>query len=116
MQARAATLKASLVRASDVVARYGGEEFVVVLPGNDQKQAIVAAERLRQRVEGLAMPHAARTSGQKTVTISVGVASLTPKAIDGQQVLLSAADQALYAAKHGGRNRTCAAVFSASQH
>ncbi|HSE49046.1 MAG TPA: diguanylate cyclase [Terriglobales bacterium] len=115
LQKVAATLKASLVRASDVVARYGGEEFVVVLPGSDQKQAIASAERLRQRVEQMGMPHEARISGPKTVTISVGVAALSPKPTDEPQTLLSAADQALYGAKHGGRNRTCAAVFSASR-
>lgn len=115
LQKVAAVLKASLTRASDVVARYGGEEFVAVLPGSDQRQAIATAERLRQRVEGLGIPHDAATSGNKIVTISVGVASLAPKEKDLQETLLSAADQALYGAKHGGRNRTCAAVFSASQ-
>lgn len=106
----AAALKGALARASDVVARYGGEEFVVVLPGSEQAPAIVAAERLRQRVEQLALPHEASTVA-KTVTISVGVASLCPTEQESAQRLLSGADQALYGAKRGGRNRSCAAVF-----
>jgi diguanylate cyclase (GGDEF)-like protein len=109
----AGALKGALSRASDTVARYGGEEFAVVLPGSDQKQAIASAERLRQRVEQMAMPHAARTGGFKTVTISLGAASLVPRDQDPSERLVSAADQALYAAKKGGRNRTCAAVFAA---
>lgn len=112
LQKVAATLKGALGRASDVVARYGGEEFSVILPGSDQQQAIATAERLRQRVEQLQMPHEASTVG-KTVTISVGVASLRPSERDRGETLLSAADQALYGAKRGGRNRTCAAVFNA---
>jgi len=115
LQKVAATLKSALARASDVVARYGGEEFVVVLPGSDRDQAVATAERLRQRVEQLGMPHEAATSGSKRVSISVGVAALRPKAKDEPEMLLSAADQALYGAKHGGRNRTCAAVFNAAQ-
>ena len=109
----AETLKQSLIRASDMVARYGGEEFVVVLPGSDQQAAIVTAERLRQLIEKLGMPHEAATSGNRVVTISVGAAAYNPTAKDRAETLLSAADQALYGAKHGGRNRTCAAVFSA---
>jgi diguanylate cyclase (GGDEF)-like protein len=110
----AESLKNTLGRASDVVARYGGEEFVVVLPGSDQQAAIATAERLRQQVEKLAMPHEAATSGNRVVTISVGAASYKPTDKDRAETLLSAADQALYGAKHGGRNRTCAAVFSAA--
>ena len=110
----AAALKKSLTRASDVVARYGGEEFAVILPGSDQQQAIATAERLRQRVEALQIPHAA-SSVKNTVTISVGCASLTPHEKDEPQRLISGADQALYGAKNGGRNRTCAAVFSAAR-
>ncbi|MDP9267091.1 MAG: diguanylate cyclase [Acidobacteriota bacterium] len=109
----AETLKQTLGRASDVVARYGGEEFVVVLPGSDQQAAIATAERLRQQVEKLGLPHEAATSGNRVVTISVGVAFYQPTEKDRPETLLSAADQALYGAKHGGRNRTCAAVFSA---
>jgi diguanylate cyclase (GGDEF)-like protein len=81
-----------------------------VLPGSEQAQAIAAAERLRQRVEQLALAHEASTVA-KTVTISVGVASLCPTEQESAQRLLSGADQALYGAKRGGRNRSCAAVF-----
>ena len=111
----ATALKKALGRASDVVARYGGEEFAVILPGSDQQQAIAAAERLRQRVDQMGLAHAARTTEPKRVTISLGAASLMPSDQDSPERLLSAADQALYAAKRGGRNRTCAAVFAASR-
>jgi len=82
--------------------RYGGEEFCLLLPNTDSKRALGIGEMLRAAVESLAMPHC--TSNYQTVTVSVGVASTKPN--DSQQPgdLIEAADAALYAAKHRGRN------------
>ena len=82
----------------DLVARYGGEEFAVVLSGVDSGQALAVAERIRRQV-------ALAESGQHRVTVSIGVAQYRPSGGDDAEQLLSRADQALYAAKHGGRNR-----------
>lgn len=80
----------------DTAARYGGEEFAVVLPGCDADTAAVIAERLRRAVGSV-------SAGQ--VTASAGVASF-PSHADGADVLVRAADDALYASKRDGRDRT----------
>jgi diguanylate cyclase (GGDEF)-like protein len=88
-------------RASDIVGRFGGEEFVILLPETDQAQAMIVAERLRERVARHVL-HAHKV--QFKVTISVGVAQATVS-MSGIDALLRAADQALYQAKDQGRNR-----------
>lgn len=93
---------AGCTRPSDLVARYGGEEFAVVLSGIDSGQALAVAERIRRQV-------ALAESGLHRVTVSVGVAQYRPSAGDDAEQLLGRADQALYAAKHAGRNRVQAA-------
>jgi len=82
--------------------RYGGEEFCLLLPNTESKRALEIGEMVRMSVEALAMPHA--TSSYDKVTVSVGVACSRPNT--GQQPgdLIEAADAALYAAKHRGRN------------
>jgi len=96
-------MREQLRAGQDVLTRYGGEEFAVILPFADLDHAITAADRLRQAVEDLALPHGGAGAGD-FVTISVGVATATP-ALDGTcEALIKAADQALYRAKHGGRN------------
>ncbi|MEX1668934.1 diguanylate cyclase [Zhongshania guokunii] len=91
-------------RGRDLAARYGGEEFVCLLPETDLDGALTKAESLRTALENLALPHAASTNAS-CVTISVGVATIYPKAEDGVAALLGAADEQLYKAKQGGRNR-----------
>ncbi|MEO8159844.1 MAG: diguanylate cyclase [Arenimonas sp.] len=86
------------VRSQDIVCRYGGEEFALILPGTDSAQAAQIAEGLRTTIE-----KAGRSDGQ--ITISVGVASPGDVAMNNVADLFSAADNALYAAKAGGRNR-----------
>jgi diguanylate cyclase (GGDEF)-like protein len=82
-------------RGADIVARVGGEEFVIVLPGADGPSTHEFAERLRDAIE--------RGDAEFPFTISAGVASaLAPSTA---HTLLDAADRALYAAKHAGRNR-----------
>jgi diguanylate cyclase (GGDEF)-like protein len=82
--------------------RYGGEEFCLLLPNTDLGRAMEIGEIVRTAVEGLAMPHA--TSNYQTVTVSVGVACTKPNDTQRPGDLIEAADAALYAAKHRGRN------------
>jgi diguanylate cyclase (GGDEF)-like protein len=82
-------------RSTDLAARYGGEEFAVILPASDAQTAYDAAERLRQSVMELPDPK---------VTISVGVSTFTDSGRTPRE-MLAAADAALYASKHNGRNQ-----------
>jgi diguanylate cyclase (GGDEF)-like protein len=82
--------------------RYGGEEFCLLLPNTGSGRAIEIGETVRAAVESLAMPHS--TSDYRVVTVSVGVASARPNDTQAPADLIEAADAALYAAKHRGRN------------
>jgi two-component system cell cycle response regulator len=88
-------------RVFDSVARYGGEEFVVVMPGTGPEEATAAAERLRAAVEVIDFPILDNVS--IPLTVSVGVACASAKG--SPELLLNAADAALYDAKRNGRNR-----------
>lgn len=90
-------------RATDLAARYGGEEFVLVLGETDTDGAKWIANRLRQQVSELNIPHYATES--RHVTISCGVASVVPEEGLSLEVLLKSADQALYQAKRAGRDQ-----------
>lgn len=98
----------SQARGTDVVGRYGGEEFVLVLPDTDARGAQELAERIRKQVEAKAV---ASSAGPVPVTLSLGVATLR---VHGNtlDLLVEAADQALYAAKRAGRNRVVLAAAS----
>ena len=88
------------VRPGDVPCRYGGEEFAILLPGADVREAAAVGERLREGVAARAIDTA---KGPIAVSVSVGIAA----AIEGAlhlDLLVDRADQALYQAKHGGRN------------
>lgn len=100
----AAVLAHSVRRAGELAARYGGEEFVVVLPGLGANGALQEAERIRTEVSALGIPHTGSSAGA-VVTVSLGVASRVPQREEGLYLLLQEADDALYQAKHGGRNR-----------
>jgi diguanylate cyclase (GGDEF)-like protein len=89
----------SVVRESDAVGRLGGEEFVLVLPGMEATEARAVAERARAAVSEVGV-------GGVPVECSAGVAAHPTDAL-GPAELLAAADAALYAAKDGGRRRTC---------
>jgi diguanylate cyclase (GGDEF)-like protein len=82
--------------------RYGGEEFCLLLPNTDSARAREIGEMVRAAVQNLAMPHC--TSLYQTVTVSVGVACTKPNDNQRPGDLIEAADAALYAAKHRGRN------------
>lgn len=95
-------LAAIAAETSGFAARYGGEEFCLLLPDSDAAAAMVIGERIRARVERLAIPHG--MSAAKVITVSVGVASILPGDAQPQDDLIEAADAALYAAKRRGRN------------
>lgn len=95
-----AAVIADSVRATDFVARYGGEEFVVLLPAPQQdSEALIVAEKLREAVATATFPAVGR------VTISLGLSRAAPDDTEGADVLRRA-DQGLYLAKQQGRNRT----------
>ncbi|HEY4114972.1 MAG TPA: PleD family two-component system response regulator [Rhizomicrobium sp.] len=99
---------AANIRGIDLACRYGGEEFVVVMPDTDVDFASAVAERLRKNVE--ATPFAVSRAPHKlNITISIGIAG-SQGAEDSADALLHRADQALYRAKHEGRNRVIAAA------
>jgi diguanylate cyclase (GGDEF)-like protein len=110
----ALALRQGLNRPADFIARYGGEEFAALVPNTTSSGAFELAERLREAVHGLRIAHEA--SPRKIVTISLGVASVTPS--EGEyraEDLVTAADTALYAAKKAGRDQTCLAAPSPAQ-
>lgn len=90
-------------RGGDTPARYGGEEFAVILSDTNLSGAAIVAERIRQSVMSLAVPHDQSLYG--VVTVSLGIACMSPNNSNEAQALLLMADQALYRAKHEGRNR-----------
>ena len=92
-------IAASTKRASDLGARYGGEEFSVLLPGVNRSGALEIAERIRERLAAF------RQSQHELPTVSIGLACFTPAAERTSHDLISAADLALYEAKHAGRDR-----------
>lgn len=92
------------LRSADLISRVGGEEFAIVLPHVDQQGALVTAERLRRAVRTNL-----RDPGGRHLSASFGIAGF-PKHGSDPEVLLDHADQAMYAAKHLGRDRTV--VFS----
>jgi len=82
--------------------RYGGEEFCLLLPNIGPQKALEIGETVRATIQGLGLPHI--TSNHQTVTVSVGVAATLPNDVQTPGDLIEAADAALYAAKHRGRN------------
>jgi len=97
-------------RPQDTVCRFGGEEFTVLLPGTPTWMALEIAERYRLAIEGHPFEHRGQTV---PITCSFGVADLptsTPPTV------VDLADEALYSAKHAGRNRVeCASEFSLTE-
>lgn len=105
------TLELGASRPLDLVARYGGEEFVILLTDSNETEGALVAEKVREKVEELAIPHV-KSSIHKALTISVGVTTSpndgTP--FDSAQ-LLETADRCLYEAKSMGRNTVVCTDF-----
>ena|GEM_PF-941396 len=93
----------SMKRNGDFLARYGGEEFAGILVTQTDEDISIVAERMRAAVSDLTMPHPTNPGG--IVTISLGVARMTPSQRGDPLELVEAADSALYAAKSRGRNQ-----------
>jgi diguanylate cyclase len=98
----ASTISTALKRPADIVARYGGEEFVAVLPYIENENAMKFANRIRSRVEAANYIVDGR---EVSVTVSIGVCTVTPTDDDEMKDMISAADIALYEAKNSGRNQ-----------
>ncbi|MFZ9885980.1 MAG: diguanylate cyclase [Myxococcota bacterium] len=96
------------LRTEDVFARYGGEEFCILLRDTDAEKAFLIAERVRRSIEANEFMW---ESQRLPVTISVGVATLQEMNYPSPKAMLKAADEYLYKAKHGGRNRTECALM-----
>jgi len=92
-----------LRRPGDMVFRYGGEEFAVVLPETPKGGAIVLAQKMCQTIQSLNIEHQ-NSEISSTLTLSLGVSSSLPASNLTPEQLIYAADQALYSAKHEGRN------------
>ncbi len=103
----AAVLTASVCRTGDLVARYGGEEFVFIAPVTSAEHALAMAQKVGESLQALAIPHV--LSEFACVTASIGIAAMIPGAGDTSEMLLKAADDALYRAKALGRNRAVVA-------
>lgn len=105
-------LRAHTQRSGDVAARYGGEEFAMILPATDCGDAEEIGWRVVRDIASYRIPHRASRAAE-VVTASVGVACLVPSPMQTPRDLLSLADEALYQAKGGGRNRVAVAATPA---
>jgi diguanylate cyclase (GGDEF)-like protein len=103
LKAIAGVLSDITLRSCDLAARYGGEEFIVLLPGLSMEKAEHFARRIQERIAELAIPHVA-SKAASIVTVSIGIATLTPSHHCAPSQLFEQADQALYRAKSRGRN------------
>jgi diguanylate cyclase (GGDEF)-like protein/PAS domain S-box-containing protein len=91
-------------RATDLAARYGGEEFSCILPETDSDGAVAIAEKIRQGIQDLAIPHNG-SSAAEFVTASLGVVTVQCAACRSSVDIVTQADEQLYRAKSSGRNR-----------
>ena len=105
----AAALTSVFKRDYDIVARYGGEEFIVLLPGINADHASQLAEKVKKRIESMTTDHLGKKVG---TTISAGIMCCVPNFNTISDSIISCADQALYIAKQGGRNRV--AVYTSA--
>lgn len=106
------------LRNNDVLARYGGEEFIALLANIEESMGMDIAERIRKKVRGIVVE-----SGATSVTVTISIGCVTYKPARGKQLnshqigadLIHKADEALYKAKEGGRNRVISAGIISDQ-
>ncbi|MBD2086872.1 PleD family two-component system response regulator [Trichocoleus sp. ST-U3] len=106
LQTVAGALFRVVKRSTDLVARYGGEEFAVILPNTSAAGGLQVATEIRQAVKSLEIVHT-KSAVSQYVTLSLGVAGAIPLHDASPEALLKEADEALYRAKAGGRDRVC---------
>lgn len=95
-------IASNISRTGDLVARYGGEEFVFIAPGTDADGVLSMAQKLCEAIQAEALPHEFSRFG--CITASIGVAALVPDDECSAELLVKAADVAMYQAKDQGRN------------
>jgi diguanylate cyclase (GGDEF)-like protein len=91
-------------RPGDLCARYGGEEFIMIWGDTPLEKAKNLVEKIRQSVADLNIPNK-NAPGEKTLTISIGLTTVTPAKKSAEKDILEKADKLLYKAKENGRNR-----------
>ena len=102
LKAIAQTLQDS-IRRSDTACRFGGEEFALIMPGTSNESAFQVAERIRKRISRLVLPQLPK---EAHLTVSIGIRQIPRGDLSDPQQIIAEADEALYAAKRNGRNRT----------
>ncbi len=100
----ARNLQRAVYRTTDLVIRYGGEEFVILLPNSNLEQGCTIAQRIQFQLAQQAIPHKGSSTSDQ-VTLSFGIACITPSRRDRLMLLIDQADKVLYRAKHEGRDR-----------
>jgi len=100
----AQAIKKVLKRPKDIAIRYGGEEFLTILPDTSLEGAIVIVETIRKSIKDLGIDNL-NSEISNLLTVSVGIATLIPQKTMKSKNLIARADQALYLAKHNGRDR-----------
>ena len=93
------------LRETDILVRYGGDEFVCILPLTGAREAAEIGARIRSAVEHTEAPHCDEQPGG-SITVSSGVATF-PSDVGDRELLLQSADERMYEAKRGGKNRVC---------
>lgn len=104
LQQVAQAIDSHALRGTDLAARYGGEEFVLLFAETDAGAAAALAESVRVHIEALQLPHP-KSPTSPWITVSIGVATMTPQQNDRIESLFVAADRAMYVAKEEGRNQ-----------
>lgn len=102
----AQAIERAVKRSTDLVARYGGEEFAIILPNTAVAGLMKVASEIQREIQKLAIPHSGSAVSQY-ITVSLGLAMVNSTKNIHPDLLVAAADQGLYQAKHDGRNRFC---------